>query len=234
MKFILAIKDSMTQMFDDQGHVIPVTKVKAGPVYVTQVKTEKKDGVNGVQMGFGSKKKPNKAMRGHVKPSLKKVDEQKSFAYLREFQVEDPSAFHVGQKLTAKVFEKGDDVRVEGVSKGKGFQGVVKRHGFHGSPATHGHKDQHRMPGSIGSAYPQKVFKGKRMPGRMGGKQSTTLGLTVVDVDAEKGFIYIKGAVPGASNGLLKIMGPGGIVAEEVKQENEQPEEKSEIVESKK
>jgi len=218
-KFILAEKREMTQKFAKDGTVIPVTKVVAGPCVVTQVKTDKKDGYTAVQIGFGSRKNLNKSVKGHLK-------NLGNFQYLREFKISEDEAkeLAVGEKFTANIFQPSDIIKVTGISKGKGFQGVVKRHGFHGSPASHGHKDQLRMPGSIGATGPAHVFKGQRMPGRMGGGQVTVTNLEVIEVDPEKNEIFIKGAVPGPRNNLLLISGAGDIVIE--RQDKEKEEEK--------
>lgn len=203
MKFILGKKIEMTQKFDENGNVTPVTAVKAGPCTISQVKTNAKDGYRSVQVGFEEKKKLTKALTGHLKglPKLRT---------LREYRLDqEEKELTKGQEITASVFNKGDKVNVTGVSKGKGFQGVVKRHGFHGSPASHGHKDQLRMPGSIGATGPAHVFKGTRMPGRMGGDQVTVSNLEVVDVDAENGILFIKGAIPGHRNSLVSIVAEG-------------------------
>lgn len=213
-KFILAEKKEMTQKFAPDGTVIPVTKVMAGPCVVTQLKNNKKEGYSAVQIGFGSKKHLSKPLKGH----LKKLD---NLRYLKEFKIteDENDKLKIGDKITAKVFVTGDIVKVTGVSKGKGFQGVVRRHGFHGSPATHGHKDQNRMPGSIGATGPAHVFKGTKMGGRMGGGQVTVTNLEIVEVDPEKNEIFIRGAVPGPRNNLLLISGVGDLVIEEEKQE---------------
>jgi len=204
MKFILAEKSEMTQKFAPNGTVVPVTKVVAGPCVVTQVKTTDNDGYVAVQLGFGSKRKVSKPVAGHLK-------NLGIFRYLREVRLtpEQAQSLTVGNRITAGIFQPGDVIDVSGASKGKGFQGVVKRHGFHGSPASHGHKDQLRMPGSAGSQGPQHVLKGKRGPGRMGGGQVTVSNLEVVEVDASKNEIFIKGAVPGAIGNLLMIAGDG-------------------------
>ncbi|MFH1713299.1 MAG: 50S ribosomal protein L3 [Candidatus Jacksonbacteria bacterium] len=218
MKFILGKKINMTQIFAGDGKVIPVTLIKAGPCYITQIKkNDEKDGYAAIQIGFEetTEKRLTKPERGH----LKKVE--KNLRVLREFKVSarGGSAFggksessnmageklKIGDKITVDTFETGDIVQVTGISKGKGFQGVVKRHGFHGSPATHGHKDQLRMPGSIGATDPQRVFPGKRMAGHMGFDQVTIKNLKVVKVDAEKNELYLRGAVPGHRGTLLKI-----------------------------
>lgn len=183
--------------------VAPVTVIEAGPCTITQVKGGK-DGYHAIQLGFAvSSKNLGKAASGHLTglPNLKR---------LREFRTE--GSFERGARVTVAIFKPGDIVHVTGVSKGKGFQGVVKRHGFHGSPKTHGHKDQLRMPGSIGAGDPSHVFKGKRMGGRMGGAQATVQNLTVVEVDPDKNLLYVKGAVPGGRNSLLAIAGEGELI----------------------
>ena len=197
MKFILATKLEMTQVIRPDGTVVPVTLVQAGPCVVTQVKTSEKDGVSAVQVGFLPTKKLNKAEAGHLK-DLPQMSE------LRDFRVEG-AELKRGDAIEASVFQPGDMINVTGVSKGKGFQGVVRRHGFHGHPTTHGHKDQARMPGSIGAGGPQHVFKGRRMAGRMGNAQTTVQKLEVVEV-REGGVLAIKGAVPGARHTVLEIV----------------------------
>lgn len=200
MKFIIAKKLEMTQRFQENGTVVPVTLLQAGPCTVTQVKTEEKDGYSAVQIGFGEAKKVNRPLMGHFKAA------GKAFKTLREFDPGD-AEYKVGDMIEASSFASGEFVEVCGTSKGKGFQGVVKRHGFKGSPASHGHKDQLRMPGSIGSTGPARVFKGVRMPGRMGGGSVTTKNLEVIDVDAKRGVIAVKGAVPGPTGGTVFVLG---------------------------
>ncbi len=198
MKFILAKKLEMTQVYRPDGAVVPVTLVQAGPCVVTQVKTVDKDGVNAVQIGFRLMKKLNQPEAGHLKDLPLMAD-------LRDFRVEEATEMKRGDAVEATVFQPGDLVNVTGVSKGKGFQGVVKRHHFHGHPTSHGHKDQERMPGSIGAGGPQHVFKGRRMAGRMGNEQVTVQKLEVVEV-RDGGILAIKGAVPGARNAVLEIV----------------------------
>lgn len=198
MKFILAKKLEMTQVYRPDGAVVPVTLVQAGPCVVTQVKTVDKDGVNAVQIGFRLMKKLNQPEAGHLKDLPLMAD-------LRDFRVEEATEMKRGDAVEATVFQPGDMVNVTGVSKGKGFQGVVKRHHFHGHPTSHGHKDQERMPGSIGAGGPQHVFKGRRMAGRMGNEQVTVQKLEVVEV-RDGGILAIKGAVPGARNAVLEIV----------------------------
>jgi large subunit ribosomal protein L3 len=203
MKFILGKKLEMTQKFKDDGKVVPVTAVLAGPCTVTQVRTEDKDGYSAVQVGFGFKKKLNKPEKGH----LKDLD---NFRYLKEFRldkIKNEEKLKLGDKIDVNIFEIGDVVKVSGTSKGKGFQGVVKRHKFAGSPASHGHKDQLRMPGSIGATGPARVFKNTRMPGRMGGERVSVKNLEIIDIDKDKNILFIKGAIPGARNSLVEIIG---------------------------
>ena len=193
----------MTQIFDDRGEVIPVTVIEAGPCYITQKKTLENDGYTAVQLGFEEVKpaRVNKPELGHLAknhlPSLR---------YLREFRVEDHSDLSEGQKLDASVFEVGDLVDVIGVSKGKGFAGVVKRHGFAGGPKTHGQSDRLRTAGAIGAgSTPGRIIKGLRMAGRMGNDRVTVQNLEIALVDPERNLLAVKGAVPGARDGLLVI-----------------------------
>ena len=217
-KFLLGKKVEMTQKFMENGDVAPVTIVNAGPCTVTQVKGDK-EGYSAVQVGFGFRKKINKPLKGH----LKKLE---NFRYLREFRLDNTDNFEVGKVFDVSTFEIGDIITISAISKGKGFQGVVKRHGFKGSPATHGHKDQHRMPGSIGSTGPARVFKGTRMGGRMGTDMTTVKNLEIIDIDKENNLLYIKGAVPGARNSLVSIITDGDIVFVEKKKEEPKKEEK--------
>ena len=214
MKFILAEKKEMTQQFAEDGTVIPVTRVVAGPCVITQSKTVDKDGYTAVQLAFGKKNHINKPLAGHLKDLGK-------FRYLKEFKVsaEEASKIKIGDKITVNIFQPGDIVKVSGTSKGKGFQGVVKRWGFHGSPASHGHKDQLRMPGSIGATGPAHVFKGTKMGGRMGGSQVTVTNLEIIKINPDTNEIFIKGAVPGPRNNLLLLSGAGDLVIEEIKSE---------------
>lgn len=197
MKFILAKKLEMSQVFRPDGTVVPVTLLQAGPCVVTQVKDVTTDGYMAVQVGFLSTKKVSKSVEGHLK-DLGKLRE------LREFRLNEDSTLKRGDTLEASNFVAGDVVNVTGVSKGKGFQGVVKRHGFHGAPATHGHKDQQRMPGSSGAGGVQHVIKGVRKPGRMGGETVTVQNLEVIEV-REGGVLAVKGAVPGSRNAVVEI-----------------------------
>lgn len=198
MKFILAKKLEMSQIFRPDGTVVPVTLVQAGPCVVTQVKTAETDGYMAIQLGFAPVRKAAKPQVGHL-------HDLPLFSTLREFRVSDVSSLKRGDAVEATTFTVGDKVDVIGTSKGRGFQGVVKRHGFGGSPASHGHKDQLRMPGSIGPGGVQRVIKGRRMAGRMGDERVTVKNLEVVEV-REGGILAVKGAVPGARNSLLQIV----------------------------
>ena len=190
----------MSQIFDKEGNVIPVTLVRAAPNVVIQVRTKEKDGYEAVQIGFGERKAKNikKPQKGHFK-------DLGNFRYAREFRTDEK--LERGQKVDVSVFQEGDTVKVSGISKAKGFQGVVKRHGFHGAPATHGTKHAHREPGSIGATWPQRVVKGRRMAGRMGGERISVRNLKIAKVDLENNLLAIKGAVPGRRGTLLEIRG---------------------------
>lgn len=203
-KFILGKKLNMTQKFLPDGKVVPVTAVEAGPCTIVQLKGEK-DGYQAVQVGFGQRKKIDKPLAGHLKGLP-------NFRYLREFRVDNTSGLERGKVFDVTSFKVGDILQVTATSKGKGFQGVVKRHHFHGSPKTHGHKDQLRMPGSIGSTDPARVFKGTRMAGRMGGDTVTVKNLELIEIDVDKNLLYVKGAVPGARNAFVRILTSGDIV----------------------
>lgn len=203
MKGILGKKVGMTQIFDEAGNVIPVTVIEAGPCFVTQVKTKERDGYQAIQLGFEEVKlkRLTKGQLGH----LRKRD-LPPLRYLREIRVNDVSGYEEGQKIRVSIFDVGDLVDVAGISKGRGFAGVVKRHGFKGGPKTHGQSDRHRAPGSIGqTTTPGRVYKGKRMAGHMGNERVTVQNLRVVLVDPERNLLAVKGAVPGARNGLLLI-----------------------------
>lgn len=189
----------MSQVFSDDRKVIPVTLIETESCVVTQIKTEEKDGYQATQVGFGEKKKINKPLAGHLKGLG-------NFRHLREIRESEDLKCKVGDKIDISVFEEGDKIKVIGTSKGKGFQGVMKRHGFHGSPASHGHKHDHRAPGSIGSAFPEHVFKGKKMAGRMGSDRVTVKGLKVIKIDKENNLLIIKGAVPGRIGSVVEIV----------------------------
>lgn len=193
----------MTGIFVEDGRYVPVTVVKTGPCVVTQIKTEANDGYNALQLGFEEKRESrvNKPARGHFKKAGKSC-----FAYMREFQVDDPNEYKLGQELSLDdVFKIGDKVDVSGNTKGRGFSGVIKRHGFHGGKKTHG-SHSHRIPGSVGcSAWPAKVLKGKKLPGQYGGHRKTIKNLSVIDIRPEENLVMIKGAIPGAGAGLVEI-----------------------------
>ena len=199
MAFILGKKLGMTQVFSENGSVLPVTVVGVEDNVVLQVRSKDKDGYEAVQVGTGARKGKNvaKAQKGHFK-------EMGSFMHVREFRNQGAD-LKTGDKIEVTTFALGDKVRVTGMMKGKGFQGVVKRHGFAGMPRSHGHRAVQRHAGSIGQRFPQHPLKGMRMAGRMGGVQRTTRGLTVVSIDSALGVIAIKGAVPGNIGGWVKI-----------------------------
>ncbi len=202
MKALLGTKIGMTQIISEDGKAVPVTLIKAGPVTVTQVKTIDTDGYNAVQVGFEEGKNLSKAVAGHLKAA------EISPKYIREFRVEDTSEdLKVGSTIDVTAFELGDVVDATGISKGKGFAGTIKRHNFERHKKTHGGKGNTRKPGSIGSMYPQKVFKGKRMAGRMGHEQVTVKNLIVSYIDPVNNLIGLKGAVPGPKKGLIVIGG---------------------------
>ena len=197
-------KLGMTQIFRDNGKAEAVTAIEAGPCLVTQVKAMDKEGYNAVQLGFGQAKRLKSPQLGH----LKGLGE---FKHLREFRVGNTKNIKVGNNVDVSLFKVGDLVDITGVSKGKGFAGVVKRYHFAGGPKTHGQSDRHRHPGSIGaSASPGRVFKGKHMAGHMGNRQVTMRHLEVSEADPARNLLVIKGAVPGAKNGLLLIRKSGG------------------------
>ncbi|MDD5626340.1 MAG: 50S ribosomal protein L3 [Patescibacteria group bacterium] len=201
MAFILGKKIEMTQVFQDDN-VVPVTKIEAGPCWVTQIKTTEKDKYEAIQIGLGLQKKINKPLGGHLKNLPEQVKTQNR--WLREFRVSG-SDLKVGDQINVDIFQKGEKVKIIGTSKGKGFQGGVKRHGFAGATKSHGTKHALREPGSIGATAPQRVFKGMRMAGRMGGEQTTALNLEIIDIQPEKNIILVKGAVPGMRGSLLEI-----------------------------
>ena len=202
MKTLLGTKIGMTQILGEDGVMIPVTLIQAGPCTVTQVKTVDSDGYAAVQIGYGSGKNLSKAVAGHVKKSgmAPKVIQEVRMSEL-------PADLKIGDAFDVTVFAVGDNVDVTGISKGKGFAGTVKRHNFNTSKNTHGGNGNVRKPGSIGSMYPQKIFKGKRMAGQMGHEQVTVKNLTVAYVDVEDNLIGVKGAVPGPRRGIVTIGG---------------------------
>ena len=198
---LLARKMGMTQIFEDDGTVMPVTVLQTGPMTVVQKKTKDKDGCDHVQVGFEDipERKLNKPAKGHFK-------DNPPTRFLREFEVEDINQVEVGQVFGVDLFTEGESVAVSGNSKGKGFTGVMKRHGFHGQPASHGHRG-HRGTGSIGQcATPCRVFKGKKMHGRHGNSKVTQLGLKIVKILVEEKIVLVRGSVPGPNGGLVKIL----------------------------
>lgn len=206
MKLILGLKLGMTQIFDEKGNVIPLTLVQAGPCFVTQVKTkenrkdsdgkDKNDDYEAVQVGFVELKEKK----------VKKPNKSKPYRFLREFKG-DVSNFKAGDKIDVSAFKEGDKITISGITKGKGFQGAVKLWGFKGKMATHGTKHEGRSIGSVGSRYPQRVIKGKKMPGRMGAERVTVKNLKIVKIDPENNLLAIKGAIPGREGTLLEIKG---------------------------
>ena len=204
MQVILGTKIGMTQIIGDDGIVTPVTILQAGPCTVTQIKTIETDGYNAVQVGYGQGKNLSKSLVGHVK----KASENISPKVLKEFRLEAiPEDMKLGDTLTVESFKLGDKVSVTGTSKGKGYAGTVKRWNFNESRNTHGFKGNIRRVGSIGSMYPQKVFKGKKMPGRMGHDKVTVKNLVVAYIDAENHLIGLKGAVPGPKKSIVTVEG---------------------------
>ncbi len=200
---IIGKKLGMTQIFRDNAKAEAVTAIEAGPCTITQVKTVAKEGYNAAQLGFGEAKRS--------KSRQQEVKGLSQFKYLQEFRIGDNEAIEVGQRIDVSLFKAGDMVDVTGISKGKGFAGVVKRHHFAGGPKTHGQSDRHRAPGSIGATTsPGRVWKGHRMAGHMGNSKVTIPKLEVIDVDPARNLLLIKGAVPGARNGLLLIRKSGG------------------------
>ena len=199
---LLGKKLGMTGFFTPEGRHLPVTVIEAGPCVVTQIKTRATDGYDALQLGFGEKRKSrvNKPLQGHYKKSG-----EQCFRYLREFSVDNPEEYNLGQEITVDMFNVGDRVDVVGTTKGRGFAGVIKRYGFHRGPMTHGSRNV-RRPGSIGcSAWPAKVIKGKKMPGQYGNDRKTIRNLEIVDIRSEDNVILVKGAVPGAESGVMTV-----------------------------
>lgn len=198
---IIGKKLGMTQVFSEGGRAEAVTAIEAGPCTVMQVKTADKEGYSAAQLGFGEAKKPKSGKRGKAREK-----ETTKLKYLREFRLDEIQAVEAGQKIDVSLFKVGDLVDITGTSKGKGFAGTVKRYHFRGGPKTHGQSDRHRAPGSIGSTTtPGRVYKGKHMPGHMGNQRVTASNLEVLEADPARNLLVVKGAVPGAVNGLLLI-----------------------------
>lgn len=203
MAGLLGQKIGMTQIFDDQGLVVPVTVVQAGPCYVTQIKKEESDGYSAVQIAYSDKKEKRvtKPLKGHFKKAGVPAKR-----FLREFDFGKEAELNLGDEIKVDIFKEGSTVKVSGVSKGKGFQGTVKRYGFGGGPKTHGQSDRLRAPGSIGqSSYPSRVMKGIKMSGRMGNDRLTLKEVTVVKVDVDNNLLFLKGSLPGAKKSLIEI-----------------------------
>jgi large subunit ribosomal protein L3 len=202
-KGILGRKLGMTQVWDEENRVVPVTVIQAGPCRVVQLKTPERDGYAAVQLSFGAIKaeRLTKPALGHLK-----VADAEPARHLAELKVDDLSGYEVGQVIAADVFGAGERVDVTGISKGKGFSGVMQRHNFKGQGASHGNHKKHRAPGAIGAcATPARVFKGVRMAGQHGNRSVTTLNLEVVEGDAERGLLLIRGSVPGPAGGLVFV-----------------------------
>jgi large subunit ribosomal protein L3 len=203
VKAILGKKVGMTQIFDERGEAVPVTVIEAGPCYVTQLKTLERDGYQAAQLGFEEvgRRKLTGGERGHLDRN-----DLPPLRYIREIPLHEGDDAEEGQRILVDVFEVGDHVDVAGVSKGRGFAGGVKRYGFSGGPRTHGQSDRHRAPGSIGgTTHTSKVWKGQRMPGRMGNERVTAQNLRVEMVDPERNLLAVRGSVPGARGGLVEI-----------------------------
>ena len=200
-KAILGKKIGMTQIFDEQGNVVPVTVIQAGPCPVIQKKTVASDGYDAIQVGFGQQKEQrvNKPRQGHFKRA-----QQPPTRHLAELRLEDVAGYDVGQEITADIFQPGDRIDISGVSKGKGFAGSIKRHNQRRGPSTHG-SHFHRFPGSLGGVGPARVLKGHPMPGRMGGEKVTVQNLEVVQVDPERNLLLVRGSLPGIRGALLRI-----------------------------
>jgi len=204
---ILGKKLGMTQVFAPTGEIVPVTVVEAGPCVVVQVKTKETDGYEAVQLGFDETKRLNKPEKGHIEQQARAVQTKLPLLRnLRELRVDSAAQHKVGEKVDASVFKSGDIVDVVGISKGKGFAGVVKRHHFNGGPKTHGQSDRWRAPGAIGSGTtPGRIYKGKRMAGRMGNERVTVQNVQVVEADPARNLLLIRGTVPGGVNGIVLI-----------------------------
>lgn len=219
----------MTQIFAEDGRVIPVTEISVKPSTVIRVKTKQTDGYESVVLAYGEKNKISKAIAGFFKNLGK-------FRYIREFRTDGENIeLKQGDKIGLNSFTEGEKIKVSSVSKGKGFQGVVKRHGFNGGPRTHGDKDQMRMGGSVGATEPRRVFKGRKMPGRMGSDMVSIKNLEIAKIDLENNLLYVKGAVSGGRNALVMMQGNGNMkVYEEIKKSEPTQEniEEPKVVES--
>ena len=203
LRGFLGKKIGMSQVFRDNGELVPVTVIQAGPCAITQIKSEDTDGYNAVQLGFGPTKKLNKTERGHLKNS-------EPVKHLREVKADNLQDYSIGQQISVDIFAVGEKIDIIGTTKGRGFAGSMKRHGFGGGPRTHGQSDRSRAPGSIGGGTtPGKVYKGMKMAGHMGNEQVTVKNLEIVQIDQDRNLLVVKGGVPGAPNGLLVIRRKG-------------------------
>jgi large subunit ribosomal protein L3 len=203
---LLGKKLGMTSLFSPEGRHVPITVLKIGPCVVTQIKTEATDGYNAIQVGFGEKRKTrvNKALTGHFAKSGKGLH-----AVLKEFRVDNPEEYSLGQTLTVELFDVGERVQITGYTKGRGFAGVIKRHGFHGGRETHGSMS-HRVPGSIGcSAWPSRVVKGKKLPGHYGNAKKSLRNMEIVDIRPEENILLLRGPVPGSVNSFVEVKKQG-------------------------
>lgn len=203
MSGLIGKKLGMTRIFDEKGNDVQVSVIQTGPCFVTEIRTKDRHGYDALQLGFDEKrdKSVKQPERGHFKKSG-----VKPMRYLREFRTFEVSQFKLGDVIKADIFQVGEEVKVIGISKGKGFQGVVKRHHFGGGPVSHGQSDRMRAPGSVGgSSYPSRVFKGTRMAGQMGNARVTVRNLKIVRVDAENNIVMVRGGIPGARNGMVLI-----------------------------
>jgi large subunit ribosomal protein L3 len=203
---LLGKKLGMTSLFSPEGRHVPITVLKIGPCVVTQIKTEATDGYNAIQVGFGEKRKTrvNKALTGHFAKSGKGLH-----AVLKEFRVDNPEEYSLGQTLTVEFFDVGERVQITGYTKGRGFAGVIKRHGFHGGRETHGSMS-HRVPGSIGcSAWPSRVVKGKKLPGHYGNAKKSLRNMEIVDIRPEENILLLRGPVPGSVNSFVEVKKQG-------------------------
>jgi large subunit ribosomal protein L3 len=201
---ILGNKIGMTQIFNKQGELIPVTVIKGGPCYVTQIKSKENSGYNSIQIGYTQISANSRKL---TKPNLGQFTKANlpPFRYLKEYKISEEETYEVGQKFSVDIFEVGQKVKITGLSIGKGHCGNIKRHGFHRGPMSHGSKS-HRVQGSLGAGTtPGRVFRGKRMPGRIGNKQRTVLGLEIVDIDTKENLVVVKGCIPGKAGNLVSI-----------------------------
>ena len=206
-KFILGRKIGMTSTIDENSNLVPVTVIKAGPCFISQIKkSEERDGYSAIQVGFEETKKASNPIKGHL------VNTKKILKNIREYRIgnEEITDQKVGDQIDVSVFEKGDKVKISGNVKAKGFAGAIKRWGFKSHPAGHGHPQERRV-GSIGSGYPEHVFKGKKMPGRMGPKRKTIIGLEIIDIDTKNNLLLVKGSVPGVKGRLGGRFGKTGV-----------------------